>query len=178
MVTPCRWGGGCPYLRRRCCLFGHTSGEVAAASLVGLQPPARGSTSEKYDGLVAAVRRLAAAVMWSSGQTVDVPAPQTHQPKDLAEAPVPQIMEDKERIVKEIIEQLANVLAVLEQTVEDARWRMLKPCTSPRRTSRTRWGATLTRSSMWMLWQSPKFPPFRLHRKRWKCHKFNFLTVW
>ena len=34
-VASCRWGASCPYFRRGCCLFRHSSDEVAAASLVG-----------------------------------------------------------------------------------------------------------------------------------------------
>ena len=34
---PCRLGGSCPCLRRGCCLFGHSYGEVAAASLLERQ---------------------------------------------------------------------------------------------------------------------------------------------
>ena len=33
--TPCRRGFACPYLRRRCCFFGHSPEEVAAESEVG-----------------------------------------------------------------------------------------------------------------------------------------------
>ena len=79
MVTPCWRGGGCPYLRRRCCLFGHSSEEVAAASLVGVQPPERGPTWEEHQALVTAFRRLAAAVMWSRGHTVGSQADQGSQ---------------------------------------------------------------------------------------------------
>ena len=35
-VASCWWGASCPYLRRRCCLFRHSSEEVAAVSSVGL----------------------------------------------------------------------------------------------------------------------------------------------
>ena len=34
-VASCWWGASCPNLRRGCCLFRHSSDEVAAASLVG-----------------------------------------------------------------------------------------------------------------------------------------------
>ena len=62
---------GCPHLRRRCCLFGHSSDEVASASLVGMQLPVSGTAREEHEALVAAVRRLAAALMWSRGTVVE-----------------------------------------------------------------------------------------------------------
>ena len=61
----------CPYLRPRRCLFGHSSNEVASASLVGVQLPVSGPTREEHEALVAAVRRLAAALMWSRGTAVE-----------------------------------------------------------------------------------------------------------
>ena len=64
-------GRGLSYLRRRCCLFGHSSDEVASASLVGVQLPVSGPTREEHEALVAAVRRLAAALMWSRGTAVE-----------------------------------------------------------------------------------------------------------
>ena len=63
--------GAVPYLRRRCCLFGHSSEEVASALLVGVQLLASGRTREEHEALVAAVSRLAAALMWSRGKAVE-----------------------------------------------------------------------------------------------------------
>ena len=47
------------------------SSEEASASLVGVQLPASGPTREEHEALVAAVRRLAAALMWSRGTAVE-----------------------------------------------------------------------------------------------------------
>ena len=53
-------------------MFGHSSDEVALASSVGEQLFVRGPTREEHEALVAAVRRLAAALMWSRGTAVEV----------------------------------------------------------------------------------------------------------
>ena len=71
-ISALYWGGSCPFLQRRCCLFGHSSDEVASASLVGVQLPVSGPTREEHEALVAAVRRLAAALMWSRGTAVEL----------------------------------------------------------------------------------------------------------
>ena len=54
---PCKWGGGCPDVASS-----DSSDEVASASLVGVQLLASGPTREEHEALVAAVRRLAAAL--------------------------------------------------------------------------------------------------------------------
>ena len=70
---PCRWRGDCPLPPTSLLLLGHTSEEVAAASSAGVQPPAFGSTRQEHKALVAAVRRLAAALMliWGRGKAVE-----------------------------------------------------------------------------------------------------------
>ena len=44
---------------------------MASASLAGVQLPVSGPTREEHEALVAAVRRLAAALMWSRGTAVE-----------------------------------------------------------------------------------------------------------
>ena len=70
---PCR-----PYLRGRCCLFRHSAEDVASTSQVGMQRPAKQPelaihvvTREEHDALAAAVRRMAASVMWARGRIVE-----------------------------------------------------------------------------------------------------------
>ena len=74
----------CPYLRRRRCLFGHSSEEVASSSSVG----ARGST----------------------------------QQGDSADAPVPQMMEEIEEMIRSVRQELIvkEVIDVLVPQVQDA----------------------------------------------------------
>ena len=60
---------GCPDFWR-CCLFGHTSEEVAGSPEVGQQTTSRTPTGDEFDSPVTAVRWLAATVMWSSGTVV------------------------------------------------------------------------------------------------------------
>ena len=119
---PCKWGGGCPYLRRRCCLFGHSSDEVASASLVGMQLPMCGPTREEHEALVAAVRRLAAALMWSRGTAVE-PVMTTQDNFGERSGPVP-VPQTKENVV--VSTQVAphvheHVVEPLDQPGDQAR---------------------------------------------------------
>ena len=81
---------------------------MTAASLVGVQPPACGPTREEHDALAAAVRRLAATLMWSRGdQLVDVPAPQIR--KGLGEAIQPLLqVQTSDRNIEQIVDVTAK----------------------------------------------------------------------
>ena len=57
-----------PYLQRRRCLFGHSAGEVAAATLVGSEAP-RSDVLElaaEVQGLRRVLQRLAGTILWDS----------------------------------------------------------------------------------------------------------------
>ena len=76
-VASCWWGGSCPNLRRRCCLFRHSPEEVGAA--LSVERDGGGEMERNVFELAAevqelrfVVQRLAGAIMWDRG-TVHVP---------------------------------------------------------------------------------------------------------
>ena len=127
--TPCRRGFACPYLRRRCCFFGHSPEEVAAESKVGRGHPVLSrdvAVTASLDELVVRVARLERVVEQIAG----APVPQTlgervqnRTPEQILDSSMPQIMENslpfvpQEHVQNRVPEQAVGVL--VPQITED-----------------------------------------------------------
>ena len=91
MVRACWSGGECPYLQRRPCLFGRSTGKVAAALLVGSEAP-----RDDVLGLAGEVQELRRVVQMLGGAVVWDPASlaATAVAKPVVEARPPDIAKD------------------------------------------------------------------------------------
>ena len=126
--TPCRRGFACPYLRRRCCFFGHSPEEVAAESKVGRDHPVRCRDDAAPAGLGSMERVVE--------QIVGAPVPQIWEPvvegvqlapqervqnrarELVVDLPVPQIKEDVP--VSQTMEKLGDfVQPVIQERILD-----------------------------------------------------------
>ena len=132
-VATCRWGASCPYLRRGCCLFRHSSDEVAAASLVGQDSESMesiplaslDSLAERVTQLERVVEQIAGAPVPQILEGVDglqhVPQErvQNRTPEQIVDVPVPQITEAI--VVDRFPEQLVDVPVpqIMEAIVEN-----------------------------------------------------------
>ena len=127
--TPCRRGFACPYLRRRCCFFGHSPEEVAAESKVGRDHPVLGrdvAATASLDELMVRVARLERVVEQIAGSPVPQilgERVQNRTPEQAMDVSMPQTMEDslpfvpQERVQNRTPEQIVDV--PVPQIMED-----------------------------------------------------------